>query len=149
VRVPLKTPQNGHIAHQNACMIKDHNCLLHFRTELGLNCVRVRPKDHTTQQFQRQEQPRGVNESCHELGLTAVEQELGKDGHQGGGMRTHPLCVCACVYVLGLYVCACVQALYCCLAAKLVHTRRTLSSNNINSHQETASGQACNPPDPH
>jgi len=27
--------------------------------------------------------------------------------------------------------------------------RRALSSTNINSHQETASGQACNPPDPH
>jgi hypothetical protein len=28
-------------------------------------------------------------------------------------------------------------------AAKLVHTRRALSSTNINSHQETVSGQAC------
>ena len=34
-------------------------------------------------------------------------------------------------------------------AAKLVHTRRTLSSTVINSHQEPVSGQACNPPDPH
>jgi hypothetical protein len=34
-------------------------------------------------------------------------------------------------------------------AAKLVHTRRALSSTIINSHQETVSGQACNPPDPH
>ena len=34
-------------------------------------------------------------------------------------------------------------------AAKLVHTRRALSSTIINSHQETISGQACNPPDPH
>jgi len=31
--------------------------------------------------------------------------------------------------------------------AKLVHTRRALSSTIINSHQETVSGQACNPPD--
>jgi len=35
------------------------------------------------------------------------------------------------------------------LAAKLVHTRRALSSTVINSHQEPVSGQACNPPDPH
>jgi len=34
-------------------------------------------------------------------------------------------------------------------AAKLVHTRRALSDTIINSHQETVSGQACNPPDPH
>jgi len=34
-------------------------------------------------------------------------------------------------------------------AAKLVHTRRALSSTVINSHQEPVSGQACNPPDPH
>ena len=34
-------------------------------------------------------------------------------------------------------------------AAKLVHTRRALSSTVIKSHQETVSGQACNPPDPH
>ena len=34
-------------------------------------------------------------------------------------------------------------------AAKLVHTRRALSSTIINSHQEKVSGQACNPPDPH
>jgi len=35
-------------------------------------------------------------------------------------------------------------------AAKLVHTtRRALSSTVINSHQEPASGQACNPHDPH
>ena len=34
-------------------------------------------------------------------------------------------------------------------AAKLVHTRRALSSTIINSHQEPVSGQACNPPDPH
>jgi len=35
-------------------------------------------------------------------------------------------------------------------AAKLVHTRRALSSATItNSHQEPVSGQACNPPDPH
>ena len=34
-------------------------------------------------------------------------------------------------------------------AAKLVHTRRALSSTFINSHQEPVSGQACNPPDPH
>jgi len=126
VRVPLKTPQNGHIAHQNACMIKDHNCLLHFRTELGLNCVRVRPKDHTTQQFQRQEQPRGVNESCHELGLTAVEQELGKDGHQGGGnvravdngwdADPPPVClrVCVCVGFVCLCMCASVVLLSRC-----------------------------------
>jgi len=33
-------------------------------------------------------------------------------------------------------------------AAKLVHTRRALSSTVINSHQEPVSGQACNPPDP-
>ena len=32
--------------------------------------------------------------------------------------------------------------------AKLVHTRRALSSTVINSHQEPVSGQACNPPDP-
>ena len=35
------------------------------------------------------------------------------------------------------------------LAAKLVHTRRALSSTVIDSHQEPVSGQACNPPDPH
>jgi hypothetical protein len=35
------------------------------------------------------------------------------------------------------------------LAAKLVHTRRALSSTIINSHQEPVSGQACNPLDPH
>ena len=34
-------------------------------------------------------------------------------------------------------------------AAKLVHTRRALSSTVINFHQEPVSGQACNPPDPH
>jgi len=34
-------------------------------------------------------------------------------------------------------------------AAKLVHTRRALSSTVINSHQEPISGQACNPLDPH
>jgi hypothetical protein len=35
-------------------------------------------------------------------------------------------------------------------AAKLVHTRRALSSSVINSHQEELiSGQACNPLDPH
>jgi len=34
-------------------------------------------------------------------------------------------------------------------AAKLVHTRRALSSTVINSHQEPVSGKACNPPDPH
>jgi len=34
-------------------------------------------------------------------------------------------------------------------AAKLVRTRRALSSTIINSHQVTVSGQACNPPDPH
>ena len=34
-------------------------------------------------------------------------------------------------------------------AAKLVHTRRALSSTVINSHQEPVSGQACNPLDPH
>jgi len=34
-------------------------------------------------------------------------------------------------------------------AAKLVHTRRALSSTVINSHQEPVSGQACNSPDPH
>ena len=33
-------------------------------------------------------------------------------------------------------------------AAKLVHTRHALSSTVINSHQKTASGEACNPPDP-
>ena len=33
-------------------------------------------------------------------------------------------------------------------AAKLVHTRRALSSTVINCHQEPVSGQACNPPDP-
>jgi len=33
--------------------------------------------------------------------------------------------------------------------AKLVHTRRALSSTIINSHQEAVSGQACYPPDPH
>jgi len=35
------------------------------------------------------------------------------------------------------------------IAAKLVHTRRALSSTVINSHQDPVSGQACNPPDPH
>jgi hypothetical protein len=34
-------------------------------------------------------------------------------------------------------------------AAKLVHTRRALSSIVINPHQELVSGQACNPLDPH
>ena len=34
-------------------------------------------------------------------------------------------------------------------AAKLVHTRRALSSTIINSHKGPVSGQACNPPDPH
>jgi len=34
-------------------------------------------------------------------------------------------------------------------AAKLVHTRRALSSTIINSHQEPLLGQACNPLDPH
>jgi len=34
-------------------------------------------------------------------------------------------------------------------AAKLVHTRRALSSTVINSHQEPVSGQACNPLHPH
>jgi len=34
-------------------------------------------------------------------------------------------------------------------AAKLVHTRRALSSTVINSHLEPVSGQACNPLDPH
>jgi hypothetical protein len=34
-------------------------------------------------------------------------------------------------------------------AAKLAHTRRALFSTIINSHQETVSGQACNPLDPH
>jgi hypothetical protein len=34
-------------------------------------------------------------------------------------------------------------------AAKLVHTRCARSSTIINPHQETVSGQACNPPDPH
>ena len=34
-------------------------------------------------------------------------------------------------------------------AAKLVHTRRALSSTVINTHQEPVSGQACNPLDPH
>ena len=34
-------------------------------------------------------------------------------------------------------------------SAKLVHTRRALSSTIINSHQEPVSGQACNPLDPH
>jgi hypothetical protein len=33
-------------------------------------------------------------------------------------------------------------------AAKLVHTRRAISSNVINSNQEPVSGQACNPPIP-
>jgi hypothetical protein len=33
--------------------------------------------------------------------------------------------------------------------AKLVHTRRALSSTVINSHQDPVSGQACNPLDPH
>ena len=35
------------------------------------------------------------------------------------------------------------------LAAKLVHTRRALSSSIINSHLEPVSGQACNHLDPH
>jgi hypothetical protein len=34
-------------------------------------------------------------------------------------------------------------------AATLVHTRQTLSSTIIKSHQEPVSGQACNPLDPH
>jgi chaperone required for assembly of F1-ATPase len=34
-------------------------------------------------------------------------------------------------------------------AAKLIHTRRALSSTVINSHQEPISGQVCNPLDPH
>jgi hypothetical protein len=34
-------------------------------------------------------------------------------------------------------------------AAKLVHTRRALSSTVIICHQEPVLGQACNPPDPH
>jgi len=34
-------------------------------------------------------------------------------------------------------------------AAKVVHTRRALSSTVINSHQEPVSGLACNPLDPH
>jgi len=35
-------------------------------------------------------------------------------------------------------------------AAKLVYTRRAISSTvTIDSHQETVSGQACKPPDPH
>ena len=34
-------------------------------------------------------------------------------------------------------------------AAKVVHTRRALSSTVINSHQEPVSGQACDPLDPH
>ena len=34
-------------------------------------------------------------------------------------------------------------------AAKLVHTRRALSSTIINSHQEPVSDQACNPLDSH
>jgi hypothetical protein len=34
-------------------------------------------------------------------------------------------------------------------AAKFVHTRRALSSTTINSHQETVSGRAYNPPDLH
>ena len=34
-------------------------------------------------------------------------------------------------------------------AAELVHIRRALSSNVINSYQESVSGQACNPLDPH
>jgi hypothetical protein len=34
-------------------------------------------------------------------------------------------------------------------ADKLVHTRRALSSTIVNSHQESVSGQACNPLDPH
>jgi hypothetical protein len=33
-------------------------------------------------------------------------------------------------------------------AAKLVHTRRALSSTVVNSHQETVSGRACSPPGP-
>jgi hypothetical protein len=34
-------------------------------------------------------------------------------------------------------------------AAKLAHSRLSLSSNILNSHQETVSSQACNPSDPH
>jgi hypothetical protein len=34
-------------------------------------------------------------------------------------------------------------------AAKLVHTRRILSSTIINFYLEPVSGQACNPPHPH
>jgi hypothetical protein len=34
-------------------------------------------------------------------------------------------------------------------AARLVHTRRALSSNFINSHHEPVSGQARSPLDPH
>ena len=34
-------------------------------------------------------------------------------------------------------------------AAKLVNTKCALSSTVINSYQETVSGQACIPPDPH
>jgi hypothetical protein len=34
-------------------------------------------------------------------------------------------------------------------AAKLVHTRRALFNTIISSHEETISGPACNPPDPH
>ena len=34
-------------------------------------------------------------------------------------------------------------------AAKLVHTRRALSSTINNSHPETVPGQACSLPDPH
>jgi len=33
-------------------------------------------------------------------------------------------------------------------AAKHAHIRRAPSNTIINSHQETVSGQACNPPDP-
>jgi hypothetical protein len=38
---------------------------------------------------------------------------------------------------------------FCQLPAKLVHIRRALSSTTINSHQETVSGQAFNPSEPH
>ena len=34
-------------------------------------------------------------------------------------------------------------------AAKLVHTKRALSSTVVDSHQEPVLGQACNPPDLH
>jgi len=35
------------------------------------------------------------------------------------------------------------------MTRKLVHTRCALSSTIISYHQETVSGQSCNPPDPH